>query len=155
MARHLRLALGVEHTCFCAIQPAQRPAYVEGVADAWRPGGHLFAIFYLDPGNDSPDEGPPFEVSIAELDRLFLPRFTLEREWLPQRAYPGREGREWMRVMLKRKPGATESEIVAANLFAEPTLGSSETARPFETTNFIESPYQSSGQGSANKFAAT
>jgi len=91
-----------EHTCFCAIQPSQRPAYVEGVADALRPGGQLFAIFYLDPGNASPDEGPPFEVSVAELDRLFLPRFTVEREWLPQRAYPGREGREWMRVMLKR-----------------------------------------------------
>ncbi len=91
-----------EHTCFCAIQPSQRPAYVEAVADALRPGGKLFAIFYLDPGNDSPDEGPPFEVSVAELDRLFLPRFTLVREWLPKRAYPNREGREWMRVMTRR-----------------------------------------------------
>ncbi len=91
-----------EHTCFCAINPAQRPAYVEAVADALRPGGQLLAIFYLDPGNDTPDEGPPFEVSIAELDRLFLPRFTLVREWLPQHAYPGREGREWMRVLTRR-----------------------------------------------------
>ena len=90
-----------EHTCFCAIQPAQRPAYVESVAGALRPGGKLFAIFYLDPGNDSPDEGPPFEVSVAELDRLFLPHFTLVREWLPKRTYPNREGREWMRVMTK------------------------------------------------------
>ena len=33
-------------------------------------------------------------------DRLSsLPHFTLDREWLPQHAYPGREGREWMRVM--------------------------------------------------------
>jgi len=88
-----------EHTCFCAINPAQRPAYVASVAAALKPGGHYLAIFYLDPGNDSPDEGPPFEVSVAELDRLFSPRFTLVREWLPQRAYPGREGREWMRVM--------------------------------------------------------
>jgi len=88
-----------EHTCFCAIQPAQREAYVEAVAGALKPNGRLLAIFYLDPGNDSPDEGPPFEVSIAELDRLFLPRFSLEREWLPAHAYPGREGREWMRIM--------------------------------------------------------
>jgi SAM-dependent methyltransferase len=88
-----------EHTCFCAIDPSQRPTYVEAVASALKPGGQILAIFYLDPGNDSPDEGPPFEVSIAELDRLFLPRFKLVREWLPQRAYPGREGREWMRVM--------------------------------------------------------
>ena len=90
-----------EHTCFCAIDPSQRPAYVEAAAGALKPGGKLLAVFYLDPGNDSPNEGPPFEVSVAELDRLFLPRFTLLREWLPQHAYPGREGREWMRVMEK------------------------------------------------------
>lgn len=91
-----------EHTCFCAIDLSLRPAYVESVAGALKPGGRLLAIFYLDPGNHSPDEGPPFEVSIAELDRLFLPRFSVEREWLPQRAYPGREGREWMRVLALR-----------------------------------------------------
>jgi SAM-dependent methyltransferase len=95
-----------EHTCFCAIQPAQRPAYVEAAAGALRPGGRLLAVFYLDPGNESPDEGPPFEVSIAELDRLFLPRFTLVREWLPARAYPGREGREWMRIMSLSSPAS-------------------------------------------------
>ena len=91
-----------EHTCFCAIDPSQRAAYVEAVTGALRPGGHLLAVFYLDPGNDSPEEGPPFEVSIQELDRLFLPRFTLVREWLPARAYPGREGREWMRLLALR-----------------------------------------------------
>ena len=90
-----------EHTCFCAIDPSQRSDYVEAVAGALTPGGKLLAVFYLDPGNDSPDEGPPFEVSIPELDRLFLPRFRLEREWLPQRAYPGREGREWMRLLIR------------------------------------------------------
>ena len=26
-------------------------------------------VFYLDPGHSSPEEGPPFEVSVAELDR--------------------------------------------------------------------------------------
>jgi SAM-dependent methyltransferase len=88
-----------EHTCFCAIDPAMRPAYVEAVATALRPGGKYLAVFYLDPGNDSPDEGPPFEVSIADLDRLFLPRFTLVREWLPEHTYPNRAGCEWMRVM--------------------------------------------------------
>ncbi len=87
-----------EHTCFCAIHPRLRPAYVEAVADALRPGGRLLAIFYLDPGQTRPDEGPPFETSLRELKALFLPRFTLLREWPPRRTYPGREGREWMRL---------------------------------------------------------
>jgi SAM-dependent methyltransferase len=91
-----------EHTCFCAIDPALRPAYVEAVAGTLRPEGKLLAVFYLDPGNASPDEGPPFGVSVAELDALFLPRFTLIREWLPEHAYPGRAGREWMRLLTVR-----------------------------------------------------
>jgi SAM-dependent methyltransferase len=95
-----------EHTCFCAIDPSMRPAYVESVAGALKPGGQYLAVFYLDPGNDSPDEGPPFEVSLAELDRLFLPRFTLLREWLPVHAYLGREGKEWMRLMTLSAPRA-------------------------------------------------
>ena len=90
-----------EHTCFCAIDPAMRPAYVEAAADALRAGGHLLAIFYLDPGHDHPDDGPPFGVNLAELDRLFGGRFTLLREWMPKRAYPGREGREWMRLLTR------------------------------------------------------
>jgi hypothetical protein len=88
-----------EHTCFCAIDPALRADYVAAVHASLRPGGRLLAIFYLDPGNDSPDEGPPFESTLAELDRLFHSRFTVRREWLPGRTYPGREGREWVREL--------------------------------------------------------
>lgn len=91
-----------EHTCFCAIDRAMRPAYVEAVSGALAPGGRLLAIFYLNPDQDHPDDGPPFGVAIEELDRLFLPRFELVREWLPEHAYPGREGREWMRVFSLR-----------------------------------------------------
>ena len=79
-----------------------RPAYVEAVSGALAPGGRLLAIFYLNPDQDHPDDGPPFGVAIEELDRLFLPRFELVREWLPEHAYPGREGREWMRVFSLR-----------------------------------------------------
>lgn len=92
-----------EHTCFCAIDLNQRTDYVQGVHSALKPGGHLLAIFYLDPGNDSPDEGPPYEVSLAELDRLFLPRFELIEEWLPTKTHPGREGREWMRLFRRKE----------------------------------------------------
>ncbi len=92
----------VEHTCFCAIDLDRRPDYVAAVARALRPGGKLLAVFYLDPGHSSPTEGPPFGVSIPELDRLFIPRFSVVEEWQPRQAYAGREGREWMRVLKLR-----------------------------------------------------
>jgi methyl halide transferase len=92
-----------EHTCFCAIDLSQRPAYVQGVHAALKAGGGLLAIFYLDPGNDSPEEGPPYEVSLAELDRLFLPQFELVEEWLPEKTHAGREGREWMRILRRKQ----------------------------------------------------
>ena len=58
-----------EHTCFCAISPSLRQAYARAVASALRPGGEFLAVFYLDPGYSSPDEGPPFGVSKEELDK--------------------------------------------------------------------------------------
>lgn len=91
-----------EHTCFCAIDPSQRAAYVRAVSNVLKPGGHYLAVFYLDPGHDHPGDGPPFGVALAELDTLFLGDFELLREWLPACAFPGREGREWMRLMRRR-----------------------------------------------------
>jgi len=89
-----------EHTCFCAIDPSMRAAYVQSVAGALKPGGHLLAIFYLDPGDG--DDGPPYGVTTAQLDAFFQDSFQLIRQWLPARAYPGREGREWMRLLKKK-----------------------------------------------------
>ncbi len=91
-----------EHTCFCAIQPGLRTAYVEAVAGCLRSGGRFLGVFYLEPGHGPGESGPPFGVSPAELDRLFGRRFRLVAEWDPSRAYPGREGRERMRLMEKR-----------------------------------------------------
>lgn len=88
-----------EHTCFCAIDPARRSDYVDGVRFALRDGGHLLAVFYLDPGDG---KGPPFGVTRAELDALFAPVFELLEEWVPLHAYPGREDRELMRLLRKR-----------------------------------------------------
>jgi SAM-dependent methyltransferase len=90
-----------EHTCFCAIEPELRTAYVDAVAGCLRPGGKFFGVFYLDPGHGRGESGPPFGVSPAELDRLFKCRFRLLEEWDPSQAYPGREGRERMRWMEK------------------------------------------------------
>jgi len=88
-----------EHTCFCAIDPSLRADYVAAVAGALKPGGHLLAVFYLDPGLDPGETGPPFGVTRAELDALFGSRFTMLREWPPPATYPGRESREACRLL--------------------------------------------------------
>ncbi|MBR8832523.1 MAG: methyltransferase domain-containing protein [Stigonema ocellatum SAG 48.90 = DSM 106950] len=88
-----------EHTCFCAIDPQKRSHYVEAVAVALKPDGKLLAIFFLNPPNL--ENGPPYGVTVGELDQLFAKQFTLLREWQPKSAYPGREGREEMRLMQK------------------------------------------------------
>ena len=104
LPRSLRGSFDVvfEHTCFCAIDPARRPDYVEAVTTALLPGGHLLAVFYLDPGLDPGETGPPFGVTRPELDALFSSRFAIVEEWTPQMTYPGREGRETCRVMQLR-----------------------------------------------------
>lgn len=88
-----------EHTCFCAIPPERREDYVSAVATALVPNGLLFAVFYLDPGLDPGESGPPFGVTRAELDALFGPRFKMLREWVPPATYPGRESRETCRLL--------------------------------------------------------
>jgi SAM-dependent methyltransferase len=94
-----------EHTCFCAIDPRRRPDYVESVYRALRPTGCLLAIFFLnpwDPGEAPEGGGPPFGVIRKELDSLFGPYFELVDELTPRTAYPGREGREIIRLLRKR-----------------------------------------------------
>ena len=95
-----------EHTCFCAIDPARRADYVQAVAGALKPGGHLLAIFYLNPWSGGepppPGGGPPFPTSVQELDRLFAGHFDLLEEAVPTRTYRGREGRELRRLLQRR-----------------------------------------------------
>jgi SAM-dependent methyltransferase len=90
-----------EHTCFCAINPADREKYVDAAATALKPRGELLAIFYLDPGHDHPDDGPPYGATREELDALFGSRFEMLDEYVPTVAYPGREGRELVRRLRK------------------------------------------------------
>lgn len=61
----------LEHTCFCAIAPALRPAYVRLVHTLLRPHGELIALFWA---HNKPS-GPPFGATVAELQTLFTPYF--------------------------------------------------------------------------------
>ena len=86
-----------EHTCFCAIDPSQREAYVEAIVRLLKPGGKLLAIFFINPDHD--EEGPPYGVSTTELEEFFGKDFAVEREWVPARTHPGREQRELVRIL--------------------------------------------------------
>jgi hypothetical protein len=79
----------------------RRKDYVSAIRSALKKGGEIAAIFFLDPGLPDPEAGPPFGVTKRQLNSLFLRSgaFELVHEWDPERAYPGREGRELMRVM--------------------------------------------------------
>lgn len=95
-----------EHTCFCAIDPALRSAYVRAAARALRPGGHLLAIFYRNPGHGSGD-APPYGCPMPEVDRLFAPWFATVCEEQDFATFEGREGREVLRLM-RRTSAACE-----------------------------------------------
>lgn len=88
-----------EHTCFCAIRPDRRGEYASRVADLLEPGGRLLAIFFLNPDHD--EEGPPYGCQLDELDSLFSPNFELVDERDGLSTFPGREGRELLRLLVR------------------------------------------------------
>ncbi|NIP97393.1 MAG: methyltransferase domain-containing protein [Akkermansiaceae bacterium] len=91
-----------EHTCFCAIPPSERKAYVEAAAHWLEPGGRLVAVFYLDPPRrDDGVAGPPYGATRREIRKLFKSRFRIARETEPKRTHPEREGREWVVEMVR------------------------------------------------------
>jgi cyclopropane fatty-acyl-phospholipid synthase-like methyltransferase len=80
----------VEHTCYCAIDPSQRDAYVTAVSGALKPGGLLFGLFY----NHGRSGGPPFDTTEADVRARFS-AFTVERFVTAKDSFPGRAGEEW------------------------------------------------------------
>lgn len=90
-----------EHTCFCALDPSQRAAYVRGATRALKPGGRILGVFFPHTGNP-PGEGPPFSISPRELDAAFEDEFQLRECRIPAVGYPGRVGCEELRILQKR-----------------------------------------------------
>lgn len=82
-----------EYTCYCAIDPARRDEYVDTIAAILKPGGWFLACFFPTAGDWV---GPPYPVDPAEVRRLLDPAFVIEREFVPPRSAPGRQGFEWM-----------------------------------------------------------
>jgi SAM-dependent methyltransferase len=82
-----------EYTCFCAIDPARRAEYARLVHAILRPGGRLLGCFYpLREGTD----GPPFPVSVEEVDRVLRPSFAILASAPPAASVERRRGLEWL-----------------------------------------------------------
>ena len=93
----------LEHTCFCAIDPASRPAYLSAVTRLLEPGGWLLGLFWC---HDRPD-GPPYG---SEPDQLAADLAAAGLEpvlWQPaEGSARGRDGRvrcdEWLGLWRRR-----------------------------------------------------
>lgn len=92
-----------EYTCYCAIDPARRPEYVETLAAILKPGGWLLACFF--PTGERPG-GPPFAVSETEARDLLAPRFELVEDYVPFASPEARRGHEWV-VLARRREAAS------------------------------------------------
>ncbi len=86
----------IEHTCFCAIDPALRPAYAQLAADLLAPGGELLAVFFTHQRSG----GPPFGTTPAAVRQLFAPHFEVIALEPVTNSIPSRRGEEhwgWLR----------------------------------------------------------
>lgn len=91
-----------EHTCFCALHPTLRRAYLTAAYRALKPGGQLIGVFFINPEMEEGEEGPPFGIHVEDLENLTTQAgFSIVEAWVPETGFPGRIGRE--RVMILNK----------------------------------------------------
>ncbi|MCC7442072.1 MAG: methyltransferase domain-containing protein [Bdellovibrionales bacterium] len=93
-----------EHTFFCAIDPSERPRYVEQLARLLKPGGRfLGSLFLREEATDAAGRheifpnrvGPPFWSSVAEIQALFSNRFEILRLDPTPHTHPRVQQTEW------------------------------------------------------------
>jgi SAM-dependent methyltransferase len=92
-----------EHTCLSAMPPNLRHQYAQGLASALKPGGIIAGVFYINPDLDPGETGPPFPISPEQVIELWASvGYEVQEQWVPEVAYPGREGRECF-MLFKQK----------------------------------------------------
>jgi SAM-dependent methyltransferase len=89
-----------ERAFLCALPRARWPEWARRMAEVVRPGGELAGFFYIDDNQ----RGPPFGVSLTELDELRGSAFDLaESEPIPAaQSLPVFQGREIWQVWKRR-----------------------------------------------------
>lgn len=80
----------VEHTCFCALPPEKRTAYISLVHTLLKPTGELFAIFFT----HQRDGGPPYGIQPPEIRELFALQFEILQLDPIKTSVPSRQGEE-------------------------------------------------------------
>jgi SAM-dependent methyltransferase len=88
----------IEHTCFCAIAPEQRPAYVQLIHTLLKPQGQLLALFFT---HNRPG-GPPFGITPHEIQQYFAPKFHLLGLAPATHSIPERQGEEHLGQFQRR-----------------------------------------------------
>jgi len=95
----------LEHTCMSGLPPTLRADYRRGIDLTLRRGGLLIGVWFINPALNPGEEGPPYPFSVADLTALFSEGYDIVEDYVPDVAFPGREGRERVRV-LRRVTGS-------------------------------------------------
>ena len=88
-----------DHTCFAAMDPSRRPAYVNACADRLKPGGFWMAVLFHDV-NERP--GPPYAIQPEKMRSLVEACFETLHLGMASRSHPRRAGREFLLVARRR-----------------------------------------------------
>jgi methyl halide transferase len=88
----------LEHTCFCAIEPTLRSAYVQVVRQLLRPEGKLIALFFT----HDRDGGPPFGVTPQGIRDYFEPYFDVAMLVPATDSIAQRQGEEHLAIFQRR-----------------------------------------------------
>jgi methyl halide transferase len=88
-----------DHTCFVAMDPVRRPAYVQACADHLRTGGLWMAVLFHDVKGQP---GPPHAIPIPEMRSLAEAYFEVLHLGKAVNSHPRRAGREFLLVARKR-----------------------------------------------------
>jgi SAM-dependent methyltransferase len=88
-----------DHTCFVAMDPVRRPAYVQACADHLRADGLWMAVLFHDVKGQP---GPPHATPMSELRSLAEACFEALHLGEAVNSHPRRAGREYLLVARKR-----------------------------------------------------
>ncbi len=85
----------IEYVTFCAIDPVRRAEFASMVSTLMRPSGRFIALFFP---LDDREGGPPFAVSMDEVQRLFGRKLELVSIEAPSRSVTPRRGKELLTI---------------------------------------------------------